>query len=121
MSIEIVVQNFSPIEAGSEPARRVIHVIGAESIQAFGEFIDRALNCWDEAPKELKELGDMWTHGYVTQNHRRQRISAQNADYGDARYMLALDKVRDEVGLGRFAELMHGERIELNELVKKYL
>lgn len=51
-----------------------IHIsITADSIQNFHTLVDRALNCWDSAPAELKELGDMLTHGYVTQTHTNQK------------------------------------------------
>lgn len=47
-----------------------IHIsITAASIPAFVTMVDRALNCWDTAPKELKELGDMLTHGHITQEY----------------------------------------------------
>lgn len=51
------------------------------SVPLFKELVNRALNCWDSAPKELKELGDMLTHGHVTQDHTRTKInSMQNTD-----------------------------------------
>ena len=47
-----------------------IHIsITQDSLPNFQQLIHRALNCWDSAPKELKELGDMLTHGYITQDH----------------------------------------------------
>ena len=50
-----------------------IHIsITAESIPNFQRLVDRALNCWNSAPAELKELGDMLTHGRVTQDHARK-------------------------------------------------
>lgn len=39
------------------------------SISNFKTMVNRALNCWDRAPKELKDLGDMLTHGRITQDH----------------------------------------------------
>lgn len=51
-----------------------IHIsITADSIQNFNTLVNRALNCWDSAPAELKELGDMLTHGYITQPHTDQK------------------------------------------------
>lgn len=51
-----------------------IHIsITAASIQNFHTLVNRALNCWDSAPAELKELGDMLTHGYITQPHTDQK------------------------------------------------
>lgn len=41
-----------------------------ESITNFFTLVNRALNCWDTAPVELKELGDMITHGRITQEHQ---------------------------------------------------
>lgn len=47
-----------------------IHIsITADSLQNFHTLVNRALNCWDSAPAELKELGDMLTHGYITQKY----------------------------------------------------
>ena len=51
-----------------------IHIsITTDSIQNFNTLVNRALNCWDSAPAELKELGDMLTHGYITQPHIDQK------------------------------------------------
>ena len=51
-----------------------IHIsITADSRQNFNTLVNRALNCWDSAPAELKELGDMLTHGYITQTHTNQK------------------------------------------------
>jgi hypothetical protein len=44
-----------------------------ESLSYFITAIDRALNCWDGAPAELKELGDMLTHGRITQDYSKSR------------------------------------------------
>jgi hypothetical protein len=53
-----------------------------ESIKIFQALVQRALNCWDSAPKELKDLGDMLTHGYITQDHTYTPINTkQNTDY----------------------------------------
>lgn len=60
-----------------------IHIsVTAESLPNFESLINRGLNCWDSAPAELKELGDMLTHGRVTQNHAYTPINTkQNLDY----------------------------------------
>jgi len=56
-----------------------IHIsVTAESIQNFIRLVDRALNCWDNAPKELKELGDMLTHSRITQDHSYQPMSTKD-------------------------------------------
>jgi hypothetical protein len=47
-----------------------IHIsVTAESIPNFNQLVNRALNCWDSAPPELKELGDMLTHGHIPQKY----------------------------------------------------
>jgi hypothetical protein len=52
-----------------------LHLIRIEvdevSLKNFIALVDRALNTWDSAPAELKNLGDMLTHGYVIQDHTR--------------------------------------------------
>lgn len=35
-----------------------ISFVGEDSIKAAEAMLDRALNCWDEGPNELKALGD---------------------------------------------------------------
>lgn len=40
-----------------------------ESLGHFIQMVDRALNCWETAPKEIKDFGDMVTHGFITQDH----------------------------------------------------
>ena len=49
-----------------------------ESLPIFEQLINRALNCWDSAPQEIKELGDMLTHGRVTQDHRVQPMFSKD-------------------------------------------
>jgi homoaconitase/3-isopropylmalate dehydratase large subunit len=63
-----------------------IHIsITEDSLPNFQQLIHRALNTWDSAPKELKELGDMLVHGYVTQDHTYTPINTkQNTDYYNA-------------------------------------
>lgn len=46
--------------------------ISGESIRTFKWMLDRALNCWPDAHPDLKELGDMLTHGRITQDHQHQ-------------------------------------------------
>lgn len=46
-------------------------IIEMDSIAAFKRLVDKALNCWDEAPPECKELGDYLTHGKILQDYRR--------------------------------------------------
>jgi hypothetical protein len=74
--------------------------ITAESIPLFKSLVDRALNCWDSAPVELKELGDMLTHGRITQDHRYQPINTnQNTDYRNAEEYLRIDAFIKKEGL----------------------
>lgn len=49
-----------------------------ESLPIFQELINRALNCWDNAPKDIKDLGDMLTHGYVTQDHNYKPMGTKD-------------------------------------------
>lgn len=37
--------------------------ITKESIPDFIQLVNRSLNCWDNAPQELKDLGHKLTHG----------------------------------------------------------
>lgn len=47
--------------------------ITAESIPSFTELINRGLNCSPNVHPELKELGDMLTHGKVLQDYYGSR------------------------------------------------
>jgi hypothetical protein len=63
-----------------------LHLIRIEvdesSIPLFKALVDRGLNCWDSAPKELKDLGDMLTHERITQDHTYTPINTkQNTDF----------------------------------------
>lgn len=42
-----------------------ISVTTPNSLANFNALVNRALNCWDDAPQELKDLGDMLTHGRI--------------------------------------------------------
>ena len=52
--------------------------VDEESIRNFLTLVDRALNTWDSAPKELKELGDMLTHDRITQDHTHQLMNTKD-------------------------------------------
>ena len=54
-----------------------IYIDDEESVERFKLLLHRGLNCWEDAPAELKELGDMFTHGRITQNHVKQRINSK--------------------------------------------
>lgn len=56
--------------------------VTSESLPDFISLINRALNCWDNAPKDLKDLGDLITHDRVTQDHTPTKINTnQNSEY----------------------------------------
>lgn len=46
-----------------------IKIDDEQSLNNFRTLVNRALNCWDQAPKDLKDLGDILTHGRITQDH----------------------------------------------------
>jgi hypothetical protein len=100
-----------------------IHLsITSESLPNFLSLVNRALNCWDSAPKELKELGDMLTHGYITQDHTYHPINTkQNSDYYSPEEAAALMQICEELGQVKFGELLIGDRVELNKLLKAKL
>ncbi len=57
-----------------------IHIsVTEESIPHFEQLVQRALNCWDSAPAEIKELGDMLTHGKVTQAYQYRPVKSIHA------------------------------------------
>ena len=58
--------------AGNMPNKLEIDFEGS-SIELFKKLVARALNTWDQAPAELKELGDMLEHGRVTQDYQSQQ------------------------------------------------
>lgn len=61
----------STVEADGTPLT-TIRIIGSNSHRDFRKLVNRALNCWDSAPSEVKELGDMITVGVVQQDYSRQ-------------------------------------------------
>ena len=80
-----------------------IHIaVTAESLSSFKQLIDRALNCWDSAPKELKELGDMLTHGRITQDHTYVPVNTKNGkrtDYHTAEEQEIIGQFIEQAGL----------------------
>jgi hypothetical protein len=83
-----------------------IHIsVTAESLNNFTTLVQRALNCWDSAPKELKDLGDMLTHGYITQDHTYTPINSKhNHDYYTPDEQVVIDAYRDKHGQEKFLE-----------------
>lgn len=71
--------------AGNDPASHIDGIkisITEDSLSNFEQLIQRGLNCWDSAPKEIKDLGDMLTHGRVTQDHTYKPInSGHSSEY----------------------------------------
>lgn len=61
-------------------AEAITLTITDDSLDNFKRLVDRALNCWDNAPKELKDLGDMLTHGRITQDHTPPKKMQRTAD-----------------------------------------
>lgn len=64
--------------SGNDPAGEIQEIklsFTQESIPLLHQVMNRALNCWDTAPKDLKDLGDMLTHGRVTQDHTYKPIT----------------------------------------------
>lgn len=82
--------------------------VDQDSIKNFIALVDRALNCWDSAPKELKDLGDMLTHDRITQDHDYVPINTkQNSDYYSPAEQVA---IRDYVkirGVDKFLLHVH--------------
>ena len=50
-------------------AQITIRIDDEQSLNNFRTLVNRALNCWGQAPKDLKELGDILTPGRITQDH----------------------------------------------------
>jgi hypothetical protein len=51
--------------------------IPAAEIPTLIAILNRALNCWDEAPPQWKHLADMIIHGKMLQNYYAQNSSKQ--------------------------------------------
>lgn len=86
-----------------------LHLIRIEvdeaSIKNFIALVDRALNCWDSAPKELKDLGDMLTHDRITQAHGFVPINTkQSSDYYSAAEQQTIDNFIQHAGLEAWLE-----------------
>ena len=75
--------------------------IELQSVELFKLLIHRGLNCWEDAPAELKDLGDMFTHGRITQNHTKQRINSKpesNPELGTLTEQLRVNRFVAEYG-----------------------
>lgn len=83
------------------------------SWQLRKELINRALNCWDNAPKKLKDLGDILTHGYITQDHTLKKIGSMNS-VGDGfplKEKQIIDDYRFEFGNRAYIEMIVKNRL----------
>lgn len=88
--------------APEEPTLQL--TITGESISEFKELINRALNCWDSAPADLKSLGDM-----LTQDHEIQKINSRkesNPEYGTTDEMKRVEDYIAEHGLDSWRTLI---------------
>lgn len=48
-----------------------VRITGKEDIATFKQAINRAMNVWDGAPWQMKELGDMITEGKLMQDYKK--------------------------------------------------
>ncbi len=88
-----------------------------ESIRNFQTLVDRALNCWDSAPQELKELGDKLTHDRITQDHSPKPMTkALNHDYFTPDEQVVIDAYR--IKHGQDAWLEHVNAGTINKVLK---
>lgn len=64
--------------AGTKDLQSLSLLITGASLERLQTLVDRALNTWDSAHPELKELGDMLTHGRITQDYYAQAGVVKN-------------------------------------------
>lgn len=57
--------------------------VSYENLKEFQKILDRALNCWPDAPVFWKELADKLTHGKVTQDYAHQESQKLTRNAGD--------------------------------------
>lgn len=48
---------------------KLVIMIDNENVQMFKEMVNRALNCWDKAPAELKSFADRLNKGHELQDY----------------------------------------------------
>ena len=63
-------------EGGEMTKAIVITLDQHSSTENFKLMVRRALNTWDDAPQELKELGDMLDHGKILQDYSGNKSMA---------------------------------------------
>jgi hypothetical protein len=54
-------------------------ILTDDSKEHFTTAMNRALNCWPDAPPELKELADMLNHGKILQDYYSQDTSKKDS------------------------------------------
>jgi hypothetical protein len=54
-----------------------VRITGTRDIEFFKQLVQRATNCWDNAPVSILEFADVVTVGRIQQNYEAQR----KADY----------------------------------------
>jgi hypothetical protein len=69
----IIVRQYNDDNASSQPYPiLVIRATGPESVANLHKWLNRGINCWDNAPAEVKEASDIQTLGYISQDHLHQ-------------------------------------------------
>lgn len=90
-----------------EPIQGLHVSVTDDSLHNFVCLINRALNCWDNAPKELKDLGDMITHGRITQDHTKINIASKSSnDYYNEAEQDLIQEFIEAKGLEAWKELI---------------
>lgn len=56
----------------SPNASVAIIAVSDDSLSNFKELVFRATNLWPDAPPEIKEFADMFTHGRILQDYKSQ-------------------------------------------------
>lgn len=56
-----------------------IQLYGEDSLEALRTLVRRGLNCFPEAPPEMKELGDVLDHGKILQDYWSTRTDLKIA------------------------------------------
>jgi hypothetical protein len=98
-----------------------LSIVDEEAINQFTELVNRALNAWPDAPKDLKDLGDMLTHGRITQDHSFSKMNTkQSSDYYSVSETVKIAKYINSIGTDNwFALLRSGEaHAKIAELLK---
>ena len=66
--------SITPIQSPMDGEVLYIQIlIDKNSLIAFKQLVNRAMNTWDRAPAELKVFADMITEGKVLQDYKSQK------------------------------------------------